>query len=227
MECVGIIAGRGEIPHLLKKKIKNSILINLHLAPDIDEIIKALKDKGIKRIVIAGKFEKNLIYKTKEVFLKKDDLSIIEKVKERFEREGIKVLNPKKWLCSYIAKKGLLAGIFPNDSEWDDINEGLKIVKKLNRFGTQVICIKNGVVIAMEGLEGTDEVIKRAGRITEEFVVVKYGRKGMELPVVGEKTIRVMKKQGARVLAIKSNIVLVLPKAIGLAEKSNISLIAV
>lgn len=227
MEPLGIISGRGEIPYLLKKRIKNSILIKTHELPDIGEIIKLVKNKGIKGVIFAGKFEKNLIYKTKEAFLKKDDDSIIKKVAERFNNEGIKVLNPKKWLSEYKAKKGLMVGASLNDRELNDIKEGLKIVKRLNRFGVQVICIKNGIVIAMEGLEGTDETIKRAGKITNAFVVVKYGKKGMEFPVVGGKTIRVMKKAGARVLAIRSNIVLVLPKAIELSEKSNISLIGI
>lgn len=224
---IAIISGRGEIGNLLKKRIKDAILIKIPSILDVNEIINILKNKGIKRVIFAGKFEKGLIYKHNEQFLKKDDLSIIKDIKKRFENSGIKVLNPKRWLSFYIAKKGLLAGRLPNDIELNDIKEGLRIVKILNRFGTQVICIKDGIVIAMEGLEGTDEVIKRAGKITNAFVIVKYGKVGLEMPVVGEKTIRVMKRAGARVLAIRSNVVLVLPKAAELAEKSNISLIGI
>jgi len=224
---LAIIEGKGGISHLLKKRIKNSILIKPPLKPDIDAIIKFLKNKGIKRVVFAGKFEKKMVYKTNENLLKNDDEFIIKVISERFRKEGIRVLNPKKWLSEFIAKKGYLTSIKPSNKELDDIRLGIMYLKKLNKIGSQVVCLRNGIVIAIEALEGTDEVIKRAGRITSNFVVVKYGKKGREIPVVGERTIRVMKKQGARVLAIRSNVVLILPKAIQLAEKSNISLVGV
>lgn len=224
---IAIISGNGGLGMLLKNIIKDAILIKMPLIPDIDETIKFLKNKGIKRVVFAGKFEKGLIYKTQEVFSKKDDISIIKDVKGRFNNEGIEVLDPKTWLSFYVAKKGLLGGPSLDEKEINDIKEGLKIIKILNRFGSQVICIKDGIVIAIEALEGTDETIKRAGRITDSFVVIKYGKMGMELPVVGEKTIKVMKMANARVLAVKSNVVIILPKTKELVEKSNISLVGI
>ncbi|MEW6481743.1 MAG: UDP-2,3-diacylglucosamine diphosphatase LpxI [bacterium] len=225
---IAIIEGGGGISKLLKEKIKKSILVKLPLKSDIDEIICLLKNKGIKRVIFAGKFEKAMLYKTKEFFPKKDDDSIIKYISSRFEKEGIRVLNQRRYLSSYLAKKGPLTPCKPSKDEMEDIEKGLIVAKKINSLGIgQSVCIKDGIIISVEGLEGTNETIKRAGKITDGFVVVKYGKKGREIPVIGEETIMVMKKANATALAIKNNIVIILPKTLELAEKSRISVVGV
>ncbi|MEW6102826.1 MAG: UDP-2,3-diacylglucosamine diphosphatase LpxI [bacterium] len=225
---VAIIEGGGEISNLLKEEIKDSILIKIPDKPDIDEIICLLKNKGIKKVVFAGKFEKRMVYKAKEFFPKRDDEAIIKHIKGRFEKEGMRVLNQKMYLSSYLAQKGFLTSCKPSKDEMEDIEKGLVVSKRINSLGIgQTICIKDGIVISVEALEGTNETIKRAGKIAEGFVVVKYGKRGREVPVIGEQTIKIMKKADARVLAIKSNVVVILPKTLGLAERNKIPVVGV
>jgi hypothetical protein len=97
----------------------------------------------------------------------------------------------------------------------------------------QTIVVKHGTILAVEGMEGTDEAIIRGCRLAHEgAVVVKVSRPGqdprLDMPTVGMKTLRVMHDGRATVLAIEAGKTLVVehtafPQA---ADAAGISVVA-
>ena len=93
--------------------------------------------------------------------------------------------------------------------------------------------IKNGTIVAVEALEGTNETIKRGGTLAREgAVVVKVSKPNQDMrfdvPVIGIKTVRVAAESGVRVVAVEAGKTLLLEReaVIALANGSNMSVVA-
>ena len=87
----------------------------------------------------------------------------------------------------------------------------------------QTVVVKDRAAVAIEAMEGTDEVIRRAGRIAgpgTTVVKVAKPRQDMrfDVPVVGAGTLAVMREAGARVLALEAGRTLILDRPAFLAE---------
>ncbi|HHT9133115.1 MAG TPA: UDP-2,3-diacylglucosamine diphosphatase LpxI domain-containing protein, partial [Candidatus Tripitaka californicus] len=93
--------------------------------------------------------------------------------------------------------------------------------------------VKEKVVLAVEAIEGTDEALRRGGKLGREGVVaIKVARENLDLrfdiPTVGPETVKTLKDAGVSCLAIEAGKTLVLDKGemIRLADKEGISIIA-
>ena len=79
----------------------------------------------------------------------------------------------------------------------------------------QTIAVKDGAVVAVEAMEGTDEVIRRAGRLAGAGVrVIKVAKSNQDMrfdvPVIGMPTIHALREARAVVLSIDAGRTLVL-----------------
>jgi hypothetical protein len=226
MKKIGVVAGGGEIVKLLLSEIKNRevCLIKIEPKETIEKIVDRLKEREIAEVVLCGAVDRRRAIGIG--FSKKDDTSILKDISLYLAHHKIKVQNQLIWLKRYLAREGLLAGRAPNEREKKDIELGILTAKRLLSLGIgQTVCVKDGIVVAVEALEGTDRAIERAGELVDGFVVAKCGKCGLETPVVGEKTILTMKGAGARILALCANRVLVLPKTVEAAKSAGITVI--
>ena len=90
------------------------------------------------------------------------------------------------------------------------------------------------MILAVEAIEGTDKCIKRGGKLARKkgAVVVKVAKpkqdKRFDIPAVGLRTLRTMKKYGANVLALESGetIMVEANKMIDYANKHKIVIMA-
>ena len=91
-----------------------------------------------------------------------------------------------------------------------DVALGREVAAQLGRADVgQTVVIKGGTVLAVEAIEGTDECLRRAGRLGGRgAVVVKRSKPGQDqrfdLPAMGPMTLEVMREVGASVLAIEA-----------------------
>ena len=97
----------------------------------------------------------------------------------------------------------------------------------------QCIVVKDKIVLAVEAIEGTNETIKRGGKLGRgKVVVIKLSKKGQDLrfdvPTIGTETINYLKEAGVSTLAIESGKTLILDKkdTVKLADRNKISIIA-
>ncbi|MDO4689781.1 MAG: UDP-2,3-diacylglucosamine diphosphatase LpxI [Fusobacterium sp.] len=193
------------------KKIENYVEFNIG---NIGEIVKYLLKNDIKKIVMLGKVEKKLIFE--DLILDKYGERIMEIVPDKkdetllFAIIGFLRLNKIKVLPqSYLMKKFLFedrcyTDVIPNKEDQKTIKIGIEAAKALSRVdaGQTVVC-RDMSVIAIEGIEGTDETIKRAGLYSNKNnIIVKMSRPQqdmrVDIPTIGINTLKIAYENNAK-----------------------------
>jgi len=172
------------------------------------------------------------MYKALEV---RNAHTIFGAIVEAIEKLGIEVLPGNSFMEGYTPEAGLLSRRAPTEREQADIELGLKLVKGTSEFEIgQTVAIKDGIVIAVEAWEGTNQTIKRAGRVGKAgTVIIKVPKVGhdmrFDIPVVGTKTFKIMKRAKVSCLAVEAGktILLEKEKLIALADQFDMAFVAV
>jgi UDP-2,3-diacylglucosamine hydrolase len=178
-----------------------------------------LHQEGVRRAVMAGQVKHNKIFSgikpdwklAKLLFslpVKNTD-SLIGAVAKVLEEEGIELVDSTNFLGSLLPAPGVLTARSPNEAEAVDLAYGREIARRIARLDLgQTVVVADRACVAIEAMEGTDETIGRAARITggKRLAIVKVSKPEQDMrfdvPVVGLKTIEVMKRSNATALAI-------------------------
>ncbi len=181
--------------------------------------IEVLHENGICALTMAGRvphtsvlqyrhFDMRAVKLLARALNKKAD-TLLGAVTAEFEKENIKILDSSLFLKTLMPEPGLLTPARPlTEEEAADVEFGYPIAKAVaGQDIGQTIVVKRGMVIAVEGAEGTDECVRRAGALAGPgCVIVKVSKPRQDLrfdiPVVGKKTIQVMQEAGATALAV-------------------------
>ena len=165
------------------------------------------------------------------------DDGLLSLVAKEIEKEGIKVIGIEQILSGVLTKEGLLAGPAPTKISWDDIKRGLQVLNSLGPSDVgQSIAVQEGIVLAIEAIEGTDQMIERAGSLQRNVsgpILIKISKtnqdKRVDLPTAGLETINNAIRSGFKGLALEANNSLLLDKdrVIELAEKNSFFVIGV
>jgi UDP-2,3-diacylglucosamine hydrolase len=153
-----------------------------------------------------------------------DELAVID----------IDLLPATTFLEDSLALTGLIAGPKLSRREQEDVDLGWKIGKEIARLDIgQTVIVKNGTVVAVEALEGTNETIGRGGALArKDAIMVKVAKPNQDtrfdVPVIGIETIRVAAEAKLRVIAVEAGKTLLLERGaiVDLANRSKISLVA-
>ncbi|MBN1385323.1 MAG: UDP-2,3-diacylglucosamine diphosphatase LpxI [Elusimicrobia bacterium] len=239
-EQVVAIALHDETDKTIEKLADKTYWINVG---QLSKLISILKKEKIQKCVMAGQV------KHRKLFSVKPDLkaiallaklksktadSILSAICDELKREGIDFIPSNTYLKNFIPKKGILTKKKPDKNQIKDIEFGFYIAKENTRLDIgQTVCVRDKSIIAVEAMEGTDECIKRAGKITDSFTVVKVARPKQDMrfdiPVIGIKTMETLKVAGVSVLAVEAGktLILELDSVVKSADENNISIIAV
>lgn len=190
-------------------------------AGKLGSIIRFFRENGVEEAVMAGKIPKGILYTGKvrpdlkavgmlmKLRDRKDD-SIILAVEREFKKEGIRFLDMKDFLSGFLTPEGRLTRKGPDRRERKDIEFGFSLAKEIGALDIgQTVVVKERAVMAVEAIEGTDEAIRRGGRLAGGgAVVVKVSRPGQDMrfdvPVVGLDTLDAMLEAGAGTLALEA-----------------------
>ena len=235
--CLIIIDGHGKE---LSEKYKPDFIVSLS---KMGKAIKYVKKLNIKDIVMVGGVERpslrNIIPDlwTAKLLAKLNssitgDDSILSSLTKALEKEGFNILAPENIIPSLLCPKGILGKIKPNKNNNKDIINGYKIAKLVgsNDIG-QSIVIENGLVLAVEAAEGTDNMIKRSGLLKKEKkggVLVKVIKpqqdKRVDRPVIGIRTIEEVWRAGLAGIAIEYNEILIISfeEVVAYADKKGL-----
>jgi DUF1009 family protein len=181
--------------------------------------IDLLHQEGVKHAVMAGQVKHNKIFssirpdwrlaKLLLALPSKNTDSLIGAVAHVLEGEGIELVDSTKFLGSLLPTTGVLTRRAPDDAEAADIAYGRQIALQIAGLDLgQTVVIRDRACVAIEAMEGTDETIERAARIAggQKLVVVKVSKPRQDMrfdvPVIGGKTIEVMRRANATALAI-------------------------
>ncbi len=210
---------------------------------EIMSLVSFFKENRVREAVFAGKVDPLIILK-KEKF-NVTSLRLLAQSKERsptaliktiisfMAREGIQILDPTLFIASYFCQESILTKTKPSPEVEEDIEFGFKIAKNIADLDIgQTVIVKNKAVVAVEGIEGTDEAIKRGGQLAgKETVVVKVSRSfqdtRVDLPAVGLNTVKSLVEAGARALCFEAQNIPFFQKeeAVSLADANRISII--
>ncbi len=212
---------------------------------EVNRIEQILKDEEIKQATFLGKvhkrvllqlhkFDKRAIELLQEAQRLNDDQVMLLIVKE-FEKAGITVLDQTIFIKNLMIPSGVLGKIKPTEAQMEDVNYGFWLAKEMGKIDVgQSVVIKDKMIMAVEAIEGTDMCIKRGSKLAKKnAVVVKVAKpsqdKRFDIPAIGLRTLKTMKKYKADLIAVEANETIIVDqeKVIQFADENNIVIMAV
>jgi len=190
----------------------------LHVG-QIGGMIKAFNRAGVEQVVMAGKVRKIHLFRNfrpdftamKGLMRLKDrrDDSILNTIAELLAEGGLTMIDQTLYAGEMLAGEGHLAG--PTEKKrLKDIAFGFDHAKAVAGLDIgQTIVVQDQAVLAVEAIEGTDEAIKRGGRLgSGKAVVIKVAKPDQDLrfdvPAIGPDTLETMHACGCTLLAIEA-----------------------
>jgi len=162
------------------------------------------------------------------------DDSVLRAVADELETGGIILENYTVYCTEHLATTGLMTAHQLSTSLEGDIEFGWQIVKKLGELGIgQAIAVKEKEVLAVEAIEGTAEMIERAGQFCKSggWTLIKTSKPGQDMrfdvPCVGPDTIRSLAKNGGKCLVVETGKTIIIdkPETIKLANQLGITIL--
>jgi DUF1009 family protein len=208
----------------------------------LGRLLKFFRSQDIHQAIMAGQIA------PKNLFDLRPDLKalmLLGKLKERnaesifaaiageLAKIDVHLLPAATFLEDSLARSGLIAGPKLSPRQEHDVNLGWNVAKEIARLDVgQTIVIKNGTIVAVEALEGTNEAIKRGGMLAREgAVMVKVSKPNQDMrfdvPIIGVETVRIAVESGVRVIAVEAEKTLLLERdaVVNLAEAASISIV--
>ncbi|MCI5821062.1 MAG: UDP-2,3-diacylglucosamine diphosphatase LpxI [Elusimicrobia bacterium] len=213
--------------------------------------IRFFKEHGVTRVIMAGRVQHTSIFSNLMPDLRgakflaslknMQTKNILSRVMDEFKKDGIEFEHSALFLEDFMPQKGVLSARQPTAEEQQAAEFGYKIAKAIAALDIGLTCVvSQNAVIAVEGMEGTDRCILRAGELYREsaekkssVAVVKVARPNQDnrfdLPVIGKGTLESLHKAGFGLLAFEAGktLVLDLEDVVALADKYKICLMGI
>jgi hypothetical protein len=192
----------------------------------LGKCIKLLQEAGASTAVMAGQVKHVKIFGgvmpdmifagvLRKLATRSTD-GIIGAVANVMREHGIELIDSTTLLAPLLARPGVLTSRAPTDEEQRDFEFGYRMADAIAGLDIgQTVAVKHQAVVAVEAMEGTDEVIGRAGFLAGPGVrIVKVAKPTQDMrfdvPVIGFATIQAMRVAGASALSIDAGKTLVL-----------------
>jgi len=261
---LAIISGAGKLPLLIKKLYKKAIYVTFVDSKQktknkvvncqfekLGFLFDSLKQNGVRRVVMAGSMSRPQFDRSKldqytlsimpklSAKLIQGDNELLTFIAEEFEKNGYQIVGASEILPDLLLKPGIIVGS-TYETISRDIEKADKILKILapEDIGQGVV-VENGLVLGIETLQGTNELLKFVTKTSSHLRKVNLGgifvkrpksnqNLQFDMPVVGPETIKLACKAGLRGLVVSPQSVLVLDreKCIQIAEANNFFILA-
>lgn len=213
---------------------------------DISQLLKCLnfmKSHKAQEVVLCGHIDHREVFKNHDFdslmlsILEQDDKraeSLLGRITSEIAAEGLPVADIRNYLGQHLISEGILGKVQPNKQQLKDIEFGWKLASNIADLNIgQTVMMKDGVVIAVEAVEGTDNMIKRTESFgLSETTVVKLPvhnkNARFDLPVIGSKTIESMIQARASLLAVAAGQTIIIDpeECIKMADEAGIAIMA-
>ena len=209
----------------------------------LGKCIKILRQEGVSQVLMAGQVKHAKIFSgiVPDLTLlsvltrlkARNTDALISAVAEVMRDNGIELLNSTAFLEPLLAGEGTLTRRPPSDEEMQDFAFGYRMADAIAGLDIgQTIAVKDKAVVAVEAMEGTDEVIARAGRLAGAGVrIVKVAKPNQDMrfdvPVIGVATIESMQQAQVTAMSIDAGRTLVIdgPKVFAAADAASIAIV--
>ena len=195
---------------------------------ELSRLIETFQREGVHRAIMAGQVKHKQIFssirpdwKLAKLLLSlgtRNTDSLLGAVAQSLADEGITLENSTSFLEPLLARAGVLTKRQPTPQEKKNIEYGRTVARQLAQYDIgQTVVVAESACVSVEAMEGTDAAIARAGEIMRSLggeastlgrglTVVKIAKPNQDMrfdvPVVGVKTIEVMRQAGATCLAL-------------------------
>lgn len=217
----------------------------------IGQWVRVLRSQGCRQAIMVGRVKKQQMYDRWRYFRYIPDLrtarlwftvlrhdkrpySILKAVADELSHAGIELIDSTTYCRDQLADPGVMTRRQPTDGQWSDIRHGWEICSQLSRLDVgQAIAVLDHDVIAVEALEGTNAMIRRAGVLCKVggWTMIKVSNTHQDMrvdvPTIGPQTIDELRAAGAGCLVLEAGKTLMLEKqkVIELADRYKIVLV--
>ncbi|MFY9619242.1 MAG: UDP-2,3-diacylglucosamine diphosphatase LpxI [Pyrinomonadaceae bacterium] len=184
----------------------------------LGKMLRFFKKEGVEKAIMAGQVKHVQIFSSSIPDLRmvkmllrlprKNTDALIGAVANELASEGIELIDSTYFLQEHLPQPGILTKRKPDERERGDIEYGLEVAHEIARLDLgQTIVVRDRACVAIEAMEGTDAVIRRAGELVRgRLTVVKIAKPDQDMrfdvPVVGLSTIQTMIDAGASCLCL-------------------------
>jgi len=213
--------------------------------------IRVLKAAGVRQAVMIGGVQKKAIYSPWRIFryipdwrafrlwyvrVRKDrrDNAILLAIADELAGEGIELISSVEYCKEHLASDGLMTRTAMPGGVAADVEFGWRIARASAELDIgQSLAVKERDIIAVEAIEGTDAMIRRAGELCRAggWTMIKVARPNQDMrfdvPTVGPETIRNLKAANARCLVVEAGRTIIVDKSLtlALADKLGIAVV--
>jgi DUF1009 family protein len=158
------------------------------------------------------------------------DDAVLRGLAAAIEAEGIEVIDPVPMLPEAIAPAGLLAGPEPTAAQLEDLRVAFGVLDALGPFDVgQTVAVRDGVIAAVEAVEGTDAALRRGATVYGAGLVVAKGAKSsqdlrFDRPAIGPSTIDLLSEIGAAMIGIHAGQAMILERAATLERARGVEI---
>ena len=239
---VAVVAIREETDPNIEKVADNVTWVGVG---QLGKMLRFFKKAGVEKAIMAGQVKHVQIFSSSIPDLRmvkmllrlprKNTDALIGAVANELASEGIELIDSTHFLKDYLPRAGTLTKRAPDERERGDIEYGLEVAHEIARLDLgQTIVVRERACVAIEAMEGTDAVIRRAGELARgRLTVVKIAKPDQDMrfdvPVVGLSTIQAMIDAGASCLCLTAGKTLMFERdeMCALANKHKIAVTAV
>ncbi len=208
---------------------------------ELERMIQTFRSAGVTRAAMAGgisraRLQDSFAPDRRALAMlarlgKFSDDAVLRGVATELEADGIEVIDPVYLLERALADEGTMAGPQPTSAQLGDLKLAFSVTRALGPYDIgQAVAVRDGVVAAVEAVEGTDAAIRRAASLCGRgLVVVKSAKPGQDLrfdrPAIGPNTIELLAEVGAAVLGVEAGRTMILERqrTLELAESQSIT----
>lgn len=213
---------------------------------EVGKILKFFRAAGVENIVLAGGIKRPALKEllpdfeavkilAKVALSKISDDGLFRAVINAIEERGFHVLGIEEIVPEMLFQEGVYGRVKPSADDMDDIRRGVEVARALGAVDVgQAVVIQEGIVLAVEAVEGTDNMLSRAatwrkpGKAPVMIKIVKPGQDTrVDLPAIGIQTIEQLKKYGIGGIAVEAGGILVIEReaVIAAADAAKIFII--
>jgi hypothetical protein len=195
---------------------------------ELQKIIDAFRSAGVSEAAMAGGISRARL---KDSFApdaralkmlagigRFSDDAVLRGVAREVETEGIAMIDPVPMIEHWLARAGVGAGPEPTAAQMGDLELGFAVARRLGTFDIgQTVAVRDGMVAAVEALEGTDVALRRAGALVGAgLVIAKAAKPGQDMrfdrPAIGCATIELLAEIGASMIGLEAGVTLILER---------------
>ncbi len=232
-------AVEGETDPALAALVDDIVWLNVG---QLNKMISTFTSRGVKQCVMAGQVApKNLFdlrpdLRAMGVLLRlkeKNAHTIFGAIADELKKDGVELIDATPWLAPLMPQNDFHRGPKLSADQKADVEFGFRIAKEVSRLEIgQLVVVKNGTVLSVEGFEGTDKCLARGGELAGKnggAVAVKVAKLNhdmrFDIPCIGAKTFETCAAAKISVLALEAGKTLLLERDAceDLAQKNKIS----